>query len=303
MVDNIEFNNPLPNARRLAWRSARQPSGRATIAGLDERLGPAIERLRTLGATAVVLDAAAIGADGRIEATWFSRRQLPMRADILSRVSWQIQSRAESSSICGCRAARRSPRSAIPRKSARYTTTSARRYPPVACSSMTRPSWPSFPEEIPGRRGKCARRATPRPAITCRPRRRSHCRRSRPWSITGRGCASHLSAPIAPPTSPAASPTLRFHCRSRRTRVPSARSATAVARARLAGAGICTKRGGLWFVGPKSPQERDLIDATRLFQRRGGTAIGWATDDPTHDRPNAKIVEPTISSATFPERF
>ncbi len=93
MVNNIQFNDALPTARRLV---AMNPAALWTgdDAGMNERLGHAIERLRTLGATAVVLDAAVIGADGRIEATWFPNRELPMRADILSRISWQIQSRA-----------------------------------------------------------------------------------------------------------------------------------------------------------------------------------------------------------------
>jgi hypothetical protein len=64
-----------------------------------------------------------------------------------------------------------------------------------------------------------------------------------------------------------------------------------------------TRRVGLWFVGPKPPRERDLISATRLYQRRGGTAIGWSVDDPARDRPNAKTVQPTVSNATFPVQF
>jgi hypothetical protein len=61
---------------------------------MDERLGHAIELLRTLGATGVVLDAAITGPDGRLAATWFPTNQLPVRADILSRLAWQCQSRA-----------------------------------------------------------------------------------------------------------------------------------------------------------------------------------------------------------------
>ena len=63
------------------------------------------------------------------------------------------------------------------------------------------------------------------------------------------------------------------------------------------------RRVGLWFVGAQPPRERDLNSATRLFQRSGGTAIGWATDDPVRDRPNAKAVAPTVSSSTFPVQF
>ena len=53
----------------------------------------------------------------------------------------------------------------------------------------------------------------------------------------------------------------------------------------------------------KPPRERDLIRATRLYQRRGGTAIGWNVDDPIRNRPNAKAVQPTVSTATFPVKF
>ena len=93
MVSHILFEDPLPAAQRLV---AMNPAAFWTgeDAGMNARLGQAIERLRTLGMTGIVLDAAVAGADGRIEATWFPNRELPMRADILSRLSWQCQSRA-----------------------------------------------------------------------------------------------------------------------------------------------------------------------------------------------------------------
>jgi biofilm PGA synthesis lipoprotein PgaB len=92
MVSNLLFEDPLPAARRLV---ALDPAALWTgdDAGTNERLGHAIERLRTLGATGVVLDAAITGADGRLAATWFPTNQLPARADILSRLAWQCQSR------------------------------------------------------------------------------------------------------------------------------------------------------------------------------------------------------------------
>jgi hypothetical protein len=48
-----------------------------------------------------------------------------------------------------------------------------------------------------------------------------------------------------------------------------------------------SRRGGLWFASERPPASRDLAAATRIFQRRGGTALGWAVDDPVHDRPKA----------------
>jgi hypothetical protein len=63
------------------------------------------------------------------------------------------------------------------------------------------------------------------------------------------------------------------------------------------------RRGGLWFVGSQSPDARDLIEATRIFQSHGGTAIGWAADDAIHDQPRAEVIAPTVSAATFPVKF
>ncbi len=86
IVRNLLFEDPLPSARRLV---ALDPAALWTgdDAGTNERLGNAIERLRVLGA-------AIIGADGQLAATWFPTSQLPVRADILSRIAWQCQSRA-----------------------------------------------------------------------------------------------------------------------------------------------------------------------------------------------------------------
>ena len=302
MVSNIQFEDPLPRARRLV---AMNPAAFWTgdDAGMNERLGHAIERLRTLGATAVVLDAVVIGADGRIEATWFPNRQLPMRADILSRLSWQMPvARRSRSSTCGCRAARRSRRSAVPRKCARFSTISARTCPPADCSSMTRPGSRSFPADIPARRGKCARRAMPRG--------RENLPASAALALVGVQGRGVLPAGLAPRASSvpmrlrparAVSPISRSS-RSRRTRAPWIGSASASA-ASAGSRRIPRAAVGLWFVGAQPPRERDLISATRLFQRRGGTVIGWAMDDPVRDRPKAKAVEPTVSASTFPVKF
>ncbi len=124
MVSNLLFEDPLPAARRLV---TLDPAALWTgdDAGTNERLGHAIERLRTLGATGIVLDAAITGADGRLAATWFPTNQLPVRADILSRLAWQCQSRGGWRPTCGCPPARRCARWAIRRKCARYSATSA----------------------------------------------------------------------------------------------------------------------------------------------------------------------------------
>ena len=68
----------------------------ATLTGGDfeARLGRAIERLRELGATAVAIDPFARDADGAAVAAWFPTTLLPVRADVLSRIAWQMHTRA-----------------------------------------------------------------------------------------------------------------------------------------------------------------------------------------------------------------
>jgi poly-beta-1,6-N-acetyl-D-glucosamine N-deacetylase len=300
MVDNIEFNDPLPNARRLVTIN---PAAFWTgdDAGMDARLGPAIERLRTLGVTAVVLDAAVIGADGRIEATWFPNRQLPMRADILSRLSWQIQSRA------GIIVDLRLPSSAV-----LATLGSAAKVfslfddlgAQVSSGGLFIDDAPAL-ALVPSRNSgapwevRAARRATRRENLPASAALALSSFKAvefyRPWLRLA------LVGPDTPSTSPSGLADFTLV-----SIAPNVRAVDELSH-HLQGLGWLApkfaRRVGLWFVGPKPPREHDLIGATRLFQRRGGTIIGWAPDDLAQDRPKAKIVEPTISSATFPERF
>ena len=300
MVSSMQFNDALPSARRLV---AMNPAALWTgdDAGTNERLGQAIERLRTLGATAVVLDAAVIGPDGRIKATWFPNGELPMRADILSRLSWQIQSRAGI--IVDLR---------LPSSAAMATLGSAAKVRTLFADLGAQVSTGGFfvddaPELalVPARNSgapwevRDARDAMRRENLSATAALAFSAFKAvefyRPWlrlvivgpqepSTGPSGLADFTLVPVAPTTRTV--DRLTEHLRDLGWLAPD-----------------FARRGGLWFVGAQPPPERDLIDATRLFQRRGGTIIGWATDDPMRDLPNAKAVEPTVSSATFPVKF
>ncbi|MFZ1218386.1 MAG: poly-beta-1,6-N-acetyl-D-glucosamine N-deacetylase PgaB [Chthoniobacterales bacterium] len=300
MVDNIQFNDPMPNARRLvAMNTAAFWTG--SEAGMDERLGPAIERLRILGAHAVVLDAAIIGADGRIEATWFPNRQLPMRADILSRLSWQVQSRAGMITLMR-----------LPSSAALATLGSASKVrelfddlgAQVTTGGLFIDDAPELALVAGAHSGAPWEVRAARNAI--RPENLSASAALalstfkvvefyRPWLRLG------LVGPDAPSTDPSALADVTLVSVAPNVRAVSALSDRLHQLGWLAPK--VTRRVGLWFVGPEPPRERDLISATRLYQRRGGTAIGWAVDDPARNRPNAKAVQPTVSSATFPVQF
>jgi hypothetical protein len=300
MVNSIQFTDALPNARRLVEMN---PAALWTgdDAGTNERLGHAVERLRTLGATAVVLDAAVIGTDGRIEATWFPNRELPMRADILSRLSWQVQSRAGV--IVDLR---------LPSSAALATLGSATKVralfddlgAQVSAGGLFIDDAPELalvpgghsgnPWEVREARNALRRENLP-PAAAIAFSAFKAVESFRPW----------LRLVVVGPGEPATKPSGLADF----TLVPIAPNTRAVDRlsTRLRELGWLApnfaRRGGLWFVGVQPPRERDLTSATRLFQRRGGTVIGWAMDDPLGDQPNAKAVAPTVSSSIFPVQF
>jgi peptidoglycan/xylan/chitin deacetylase (PgdA/CDA1 family) len=300
MVSNIQFEDILPSARRLvAMNPAALWAG--DDAGTNERLGHAIERLRTLGATAVVMDAAVISADGRIEATWFPNRELPMRADILSRLSWQIQSRAGV--IVDLR---------LPSTAALATLGSAAKVralfddlgAQVSAGGLFIDDAPELALVPGGHSGtpwetRAARGATRREELPASAALALSAFKAvefyRPW----------LRLVVVGPAAPSSGPGGLADF----TLVPVAPNVRAVDRLseRLRRLGWLSpnlaRRDGLWFVGAQPPRERDLNSATRLFQRRGGTVIGWAMDDPMGDRPKAKAVEATVSASSFPVKF
>ena len=67
--------------------------------------------------------------------------------------------------------------------------------------------------------------------------------------------------------------------------------------------GEASRRAGLWIEGGTPPREADLSAITRAFQRRGGTTVGWADDDPIGDHPKATTIAPAVSASIFPLRF
>jgi biofilm PGA synthesis lipoprotein PgaB len=61
----------------------------------EQRLGALLDRVKTSGASHVLLRAGAdTDADGRADALYFPNRELPVRADLFNRAAWQLATRA-----------------------------------------------------------------------------------------------------------------------------------------------------------------------------------------------------------------
>jgi peptidoglycan/xylan/chitin deacetylase (PgdA/CDA1 family) len=95
IADNLRFDAPRPRTRRIAC--LRLDAMAALDAGAqDEALGHLIEDVRKLGANTVMIHAyAALSSPGApLGDVFFPTALRPLRADLLSRVSWQMRSRA-----------------------------------------------------------------------------------------------------------------------------------------------------------------------------------------------------------------
>jgi poly-beta-1,6-N-acetyl-D-glucosamine N-deacetylase len=268
----------------------------------EKSLGSAIERVRALGATAVVVDAAIRGTSGRLEGVWFPNRMLPMKADLLSRIVWQMRTRARVSVAVS-----------LPVSAARATVGDddgvMRLFEDLGYSALAD-----------------ALLLDPAPALAAVPAE-DFSNRS-PWEVRRKRSSLDISAiPAADALA------LRAFFAFERVRQESrlfllaqsiGASPSGVADLtlvegplaakpfsqlvdRLAAAGWLapTHRysSGIWIQGEKPPSAAALSTDVRLFERRGGIAFGWEQDDPVADEPKADRAAPAVSSAQFPLRF
>jgi peptidoglycan/xylan/chitin deacetylase (PgdA/CDA1 family) len=94
IVDNLRFDAPRPRTRRIVC--LRLDAMAALGDGeQDEALGRLVEDVRTLGANTVMIHAyAALSPGAPLGAVFFPTALRPLKADLLSRVTWQLRTRA-----------------------------------------------------------------------------------------------------------------------------------------------------------------------------------------------------------------
>ena len=94
IADNLRFAPPRAPTVRLACVAMAPLAAATDPAARDALLGTLIEDVRALGATAVVLEAARTGSDGRLASAWLPTPLLPLEADLFGRVARQLGTRA-----------------------------------------------------------------------------------------------------------------------------------------------------------------------------------------------------------------
>jgi len=265
----------------------------------EKALGGAIERLRVLGATSVVVDAAIVGPSGRLE-TWFPNRVLPVKADVLSRIVWQLRTRASVEVAVSLPVA-------AARANVGDDASVLRLFEDLGNSALAdavlidnAPTLTTIPVE---------RSAVTGSRWEVRRRRRALDLARLP---AGDALALHafLSFESVRPAcrlflvgqSPGETPSAVADLTLIQTPPAAKPFGQLVERLKVAGwfAPDLRYRSGVWIRAEKPPSAAELSRDVRLFQRRGGVAFGWEPDDPIADEPKAAQAAPSVSAARFP---
>jgi len=289
----LRFQDPWPPARRLV---CMDPSAFASAdpEETNARLGRAIERLRRLGATHVVIDALARAPDGSIAGSWFPTSQLPLRADLLSRLAAQMRNRGGASVVLR-----------LPHADALAALGTPERVEQLFDELAAHVSFDALlVEQAPAFAAGPAEQGTDPLA----PWKLADERRAQPlagWSANDmlalrafRVAESRrpglelfwLAGPDQPLGRPAPLADL--------TLVP-----LAVDDPRVPEPGLKaprSRRVGVWWEEKSPPAAAAITAATRRLQLAGTTTLGWCPDDALADLPPAQAVAPAWSANTFP---
>jgi poly-beta-1,6-N-acetyl-D-glucosamine N-deacetylase len=303
-AQRLLFQTALPPVQRLVHVNP-EDIWSANAGKADERLGKAIERLRELGATAVVIDGVEEDSQGKVIATWFPNSQLPVRADLFLRISWQMHRRA-GVAVYGSLPVKQT----LEALNGNYSRTIAlfRDFGIYgALDGM-------FFENTPGLAAvKTQATDSSGAAWEVRRRRDAVDTQSLPpldsftllcfhtVEVVRRPLNLVLANQLADGSAPSAIADLSLLI------VPDQPKEVAKLQKEMRTQGwfqpMFARRFGLWIESPAPPAPGNLSTITRRFEREGGAVIGWGTDDPIGNKPPAAEVAPSVSASTFPVRF
>ncbi len=301
LVTDLRFSDRFPATQRLLSLDPAEIWS-SDPAEFERRLGIALERLITLGATGIVLQAVSVDPVTKQLASWFPTSQLPLRGDALNRIAWQLRTRAGVApfvisapdelskvlSVDGLRQLYKDLGRMVPVDGLIFANTTLA----DVRAGHSSPA-PTSPWAVRKLRRTVVLDALPsndrialvafreveifRPAlklITLGPFRGEP-----PGDIVD----MHLYQ-----TEPSLQAVANLHQSLRQAGVFDQRSF------RL--------RAALWLQSRQPLTAAQLSSMTRSFQIAGGTAIGWSADSMLADEPAASLAGPTVSSSSFPLR-
>jgi poly-beta-1,6-N-acetyl-D-glucosamine N-deacetylase len=298
------FQSVLPPVQRLVHVNPAD-LWNADADQADTRLGKAIERVRELGATAVVVDAVEEDSTGKITRAWFPNSQLSLSADWFLRVCQQLRARA------GVAVYGRMP----VQKTLKAMNGNADRVLALfremgihgAIDGILLENAPTLarietePNDSGGAPWQVRRRRdavddsklSPLDSLTLRCFHAVEAERS--------GLKLALANPIANNPGPSSIADISLVLALDQPKE------VAKLQKEMHTLGwfqpMFARRFGLWIESSVPPAPGHLATITRRFEREGGAVIGWGTDDPIGNKPPAALVAPSVSASTFPVRF
>jgi len=298
LTSMVRLQDKLPTVRRLLcldpgelWTGSAEST--------DERLGRAIERLRIVGSTAVVVDAVGRNTAGQVSHAWFPTDALPVKADILSRIVWQLQTRASVEvhvRVPGGQTMKATENSASALTLFRDLGAS------VPLSGLFIDDAPALARLAPAETTFAGqpwetRTARDRIAVdSLQPPERMaiqafrEVQRFRPWA--------NLTLVTDEPNQTSGIAVLTLQ----NVQIPADGKSPILSSDQKLQETV-SRRSGIWLTGQTPPAPEMLRATSRRYQRLGGTALGWCPDSSVADLPIARKVEPDVSAATFPVRF
>ena len=302
LVTDLRFRDRLPATRRIV-RLDPEALWSDNAVEFDRRLGLAIERLRTLGTTHVILEALHFDAGSGRASAWFPSARLPTRADALNRISWQLRTRAGVSPIVDTRLARLAGQ--LDDASVVQVHAELGRLVPVDGLFLEAPGWAApAPPTAQTLDSPAAIREARRASDASRLQGLAHLsfesfraiERFRPELTL---VTLERVAPGAPP-----SPFADLQMHAVKADLGSVREwGRALRQSGLLETRASRRRLGAWIEPDAAPEANTLVPLVRALQVSGSASIGWAADLMLENRPDADLVAPTVSGATFPARF
>ncbi len=268
LASNLNFAESAPPVQRLV---CLQPARLwdADPAVFDARLGQTIERLRVLGATTVLVEALApadaTGEGASPAQSWFPNGQVTMRANALSRIAWQIRTRAGVEVVAR-----------LPYDRVRSLVNNPADALQVYASLGAQLPWDGFLlEDASASADEATLRAAFAQVAAGNPELRMLWR-------------APANASVNAPDALATSASLMLYNAAQLKGPIETR---------------WSRRVALWLEQNGTLNAADLSAQMTDFQVRGGTALGWCPDDPIADQPRAAQAAPAVSASTYPVRF
>jgi biofilm PGA synthesis lipoprotein PgaB len=310
LADLVRNLRPDPNDKRVDRLVCLDPA--ALWAGdendSNERLGQVLERVRVLGVTGLVVDAVRRDAQGRITAAWFPTRELPVAGDWLSRLAWQMHTRAGVKVYA--RLAHRAALAALGNETrVRHLYEDLGAMVPLDGWLLEDTPLPAQPVDVEDAPPPLFAHRADLPlnwsAWVVRARREAMLMApGRTGDADALGWRAFAALDAARPGLELVwlSPTtgaVKPHPLADVSLVPASLGDP------LAGdrnASIDNPLLARWFTGP-APLDASLLARTATdFSRHGGVSLGWCPDDPLADQPAAAVLAPGVSGADFPLR-